>query len=371
MILSQLTIKRFAILVFTIGCINIFYSQDTTYVYFYKEYSSAQNLSGAEYIQKTFQSNDRWVQAIYWASGQVKTWSTFKDETLVILDGDYINYYKNGSIKTKGNYINGLEDGEWNWWHENKAQFMKVNYQKGFKTGKVKAWHPNGNKLFESEIFIKEKDKYQRKWFSDSLSIFQRVDLIDGNFIGECKTWFENGDLKSYKKYNKEGKASSEWITYNPNRTINSKIFYNKGKRTGKWEWFDKKGRICATEEFFEGANSTKHHFDSLGVDIPLVNNENAMYPDGGTQALMLFIQKNIEYPNEAINQNIRGKVWIRFTIDEKGKILSGRVLKGVHPLLDNEALKIIELLPIFEPAIRNNQVSVSTLSIPISFNIQ
>lgn len=81
-------------------------------------------------------------------------------------------------------------------------------------------------------------------------------------------------------------------------------------------------------------------------------------------------ILKNFEYPEIAQNMGIEGIVKIEFVIDEMGKIQDLKTF-GPDSVLENEAIRIINLLPIFIPAKgkRNKAVSVK-YSIPLTFKL-
>lgn len=64
-------------------------------------------------------------------------------------------------------------------------------------------------------------------------------------------------------------------------------------------------------------------------------------YP-GGEKALFEFIQQNIKYPKEALEQKKEGSVQMRIIIDEHGEVSNARVMRGICPSLDEEALRVI-----------------------------
>lgn len=74
-------------------------------------------------------------------------------------------------------------------------------------------------------------------------------------------------------------------------------------------------------------------------------------YPEGKV-ALFRFLAKNIKYPTLAQENNIKGRVDVRFVVNEDGKLSNFEVVKGVHPYLDKEALRVAKLLPYFIPAL-------------------
>lgn len=90
-----------------------------------------------------------------------------------------------------------------------------------------------------------------------------------------------------------------------------------------------------------------------------------ATYP-GGITELMKFIIDNFEYPQE---HDVIGKVYIRFAIMKSGAIENIKVLKGVSPAVDNEARRVIALMPDWIPAENNGQIVNSWVTIPISIH--
>ena len=80
-------------------------------------------------------------------------------------------------------------------------------------------------------------------------------------------------------------------------------------------------------------------------------------------------IIKNFKYPDQAIELGINGKVYVLFVVDSKGKISNIRT-RGPHKLLENEASRIISLLPKMEPGKQRNRSVGVPYSIPINFKL-
>ena len=82
----------------------------------------------------------------------------------------------------------------------------------------------------------------------------------------------------------------------------------------------------------------------------------------------MQFIQDNMIYPPEAVKDKIEGRVITQFVINEDGSIGQAKVVRGVHPLLDEEVLRIVSLLPKFMPAKQNGKCIKVVYTLPITF---
>lgn len=91
----------------------------------------------------------------------------------------------------------------------------------------------------------------------------------------------------------------------------------------------------------------------------------------GGIEKLIEFIQKKLVYPKEARELGISGKVIVSFVVDVKGKIQDVKVIEGVHPLLDEEAIRVVKSMPRWKPgSIKNKKVKVE-FKLPLSFTLK
>lgn len=83
---------------------------------------------------------------------------------------------------------------------------------------------------------------------------------------------------------------------------------------------------------------------DKVKDGVYLVCEEMPEYP-GGADSLRADLVRSIKYPVEASKKGIQGKVYITFVVDEKGKIDNAKVIRGVDPMLDKEALRVVSSL--------------------------
>jgi periplasmic protein TonB len=90
----------------------------------------------------------------------------------------------------------------------------------------------------------------------------------------------------------------------------------------------------------------------------------------GGDAALSKFIASNVQYPENARDNNIEGKVIIRFCVMTDGNINKISVIKSVDPELDNEAIKVVKKLPAFKPGKKAGVTVPVWYMVPISFAI-
>ena len=91
----------------------------------------------------------------------------------------------------------------------------------------------------------------------------------------------------------------------------------------------------------------------------------------GGDVALMKFIKDNMIYPPEALKNRIEGKVIIEFVVTKTGKVGKVKVVRSVNKELDQEAVRLIKMLPDFSPGRNNVGEPVNVwYTLPVSFNL-
>ncbi len=90
----------------------------------------------------------------------------------------------------------------------------------------------------------------------------------------------------------------------------------------------------------------------------------------GGVIALKRYIATHVVYPAIARENGIEGTVFLRFEVTKTGKVGKVELQKGVDPLLDNEAIKVIKSLPRFKPGEQNGKKVSVWYSIPVTFKL-
>lgn len=90
----------------------------------------------------------------------------------------------------------------------------------------------------------------------------------------------------------------------------------------------------------------------------------------GGQDELATFVNENIEYPEDALQDGIEGLVEVGFTVDQEGNISDVHTIKGVNASLNAEAERIVRNFPNWVPQQVNSEFVKSNVSIPIRFEI-
>jgi periplasmic protein TonB len=91
----------------------------------------------------------------------------------------------------------------------------------------------------------------------------------------------------------------------------------------------------------------------------------------GGNKAMYDFINANIQYPEIAKDNNIQGKVILNFCVTYKGTIDKVSVLKGVDESLNNEAIRVIKMLPEWKPGKQAGKPVNVWFQVPVTFQLK
>lgn len=113
-----------------------------------------------------------------------------------------------------------------------------------------------------------------------------------------------------------------------------------------------------------ENAEKDKNYFFVV-ENMPMFNGK-----DKYREEFTKFLNQKIKYPQEAIDKRIGGRIFVQFIIDKNGYIKNAKVLKGVHPSLDQEALRIIYSSPKWEPGTQKGKAVDVMLTFPIDFKL-
>ena len=91
----------------------------------------------------------------------------------------------------------------------------------------------------------------------------------------------------------------------------------------------------------------------------------------GGPSALMQFLSSNVKYPKEAYEKNVQGRVIASFVVEKDGSITEAVIRKSIDPLLDAEALRVVNAMPKWQPGMQNGEAVRVKYTVPITFKLQ
>ncbi len=133
---------------------------------------------------------------------------------------------------------------------------------------------------------------------------------------------------------------------------------------------------------FSDAALDANHYGEEVSNESAIVSTEeivseskdvqksSASFP-GGEVAMFKFLSQNLRYPEQCAQKNIQGRVLVQFLVQKDGSISDAKVIDGVDPQLDAEAIRVVESMPKFEPATENGEAVAEWFTLPINFKLQ
>ena len=130
-----------------------------------------------------------------------------------------------------------------------------------------------------------------------------------------------------------------------------------------KWGfWYDGNKSLLTGESKEENSDVEDKIFDSV--------EEMPSFP-GGVGALNNWLDNNIQYPKQAKDTGVQGRVIIKFIIEKDGSISNAKVSRSLDTDLDNEALRLVKSMPKWNPGKQNGTEARVRYSVPVNFRLQ
>ena len=195
---------------------------------------------------------------------------------LIINDGKYTSFYKDGSIKENGVYVNNLKVGLWIEFYNNSNIKSEIDFINGnglfkeyYETGELllKGKYINNKKNGKWEEFNIEGNKYREYYYLNDKVNSNRLAFLwydsgykksegylmlindkiawDGDYI----EYYENGIIYTEGSYD-NGIKDGVWKEYYPNRSVKSIKYYKDGNPFGKWTFYNENGDVVKFENY-------------------------------------------------------------------------------------------------------------------------
>jgi periplasmic protein TonB len=200
------------------------------------------------------------------------------------------------------------------------------------------------------------------EWVRNHQPVYQMPSITVG-LDNSLPSVFSSGleSIKSEKTnstHQVTSKPSPDWKTISEKAEEESKEITSSEKETNT--------------EKSEGGNS-----GHTGAGIPWGSGEVFLAADvipqfeGGREGLSKYLSKNVHYPSEAIERSIQGTVLVCFVVTSEGSVKDAKIVKGIDPVLDNEALRVVSGMPLWRPGLRAGKPVNIVLTLPIRFDLR
>ena len=91
----------------------------------------------------------------------------------------------------------------------------------------------------------------------------------------------------------------------------------------------------------------------------------------GGEQAMMKFVSENVQYPEEAKEKEISGRVLVGFIVEKDGSVNEVKIVRGIGGGCDEEAVRVVKAMPKWKPGKQDGKTVRVSYTMPFFFKMQ
>lgn len=294
------------------------------------------------------------------------------------LNGEYKMWYPDGQMSFYGNYRNNLKHGDFESFSLDGKSMRKGTYEAGqlisgvsvvqdliYLKPDVPAQFPGGDDTLHMYMNKKVAEMKSFKTLRDDEIIPIRLKLTV-NYLGqinkmEIEGWYAKRELEIvdhiFKNFPDLNPALLEGAPVSSLLSMNLLLVKDGLERYYEHDL----DRILMDSTIYEvEEDSIENSNFTLVEEMPEFS--------GGQMAMHKIIAQTIKYPVYAQEHGIQGKVFVRFVINENGSISNARIAKGVHPMLDAEAIRVVRSMPKWKPGRKEGKAVKVSYTVPINF---
>jgi TonB family protein len=256
-------------------------------------------------------ASGQYVQKIFYPEKKVMTHLiTFSDKKFRIRDGVYREWYDNGRPWKEGAFQNNLAEGIW--------QFYSFDDGSRTSQGPMQNGKPEG------------------QW-----------------------SYFNKEGILQYEQYFQDGRLHGQYRAFDLNGQVTTLRTYENGELTA--------------EQFFrDGAPVDSIKLQEVFPYLAECEQEDPEVQKACSQQKFLeTIYKEIKYPRKARELGIQGEAVFRFVIEKDGALAQAVALRGVCAEMETECLRVIDLLPAWNPGRQNGRAVRVQFNLPIRFRLE
>lgn len=227
-------------------------------------------------------------------------------------NGTITDYYLNDHIYRKGRYINGNKEGEFVSYHKNGNTKSEGRYDNDKKVGAWQHYYEDGSP--RQNVYFENGQLYVDQFWDEQGNL--KVD----RGTGEYEAFYEYASIRLKEK--------GKFVDY---------------QKEGLWSGYTEKGELYFEEKYNNGELVQAHRFDEEENKIYYQKKIEQAEPGDGLDAFYDFVSKKLEYPAFARQNNIQGKVLIKFIIDKEGRLLEAKAISSPHQVLSEEAESVVK----------------------------
>ncbi|MBA3901733.1 MAG: tetratricopeptide repeat protein, partial [Bacteroidetes bacterium] len=174
-------------------------------------------------------------------------------------------YYTNGTISSKGNYVDGEKDGLFIYYYKNGQKSRESNFKKGEVHGEFTLYYEDGKKR-RTGFYENGKQQGIQKDYNKAGHLTNIANYKDDESDGKFLIYFDMGEAyKKYEGYYLKGKLNDSLYEYYDNGAIDAIEIYKNGQLNGERKEFHRNGQLKSVVKYIEGVREGeyKSYFDN------------------------------------------------------------------------------------------------------------
>ncbi len=236
----------------------------------------------------------------------------------------------------------------------------RENYKKGSEALQAKKY----NKAISLLSLSIEKNPTANGYFNRAVAYYHTGDTC--HFCMDLKKAIELNDTEARRLH----KEKCRYSIFRPN--VPDSVKY----KIPEADQLEIEHEKCGTDTTIYVIINSKNNSERLNFNLLFNDTVVFMFADnipefpGGDKARFNFISKNIQYPQDAILNNLQGSVYVSFIVEKDGSISEIKILKGIGGSCDEEAIRLVKSMPKWMPAKQDGTPVRFLYNLPIHFSL-
>jgi antitoxin component YwqK of YwqJK toxin-antitoxin module len=262
-----------------------------------------------------------------------------------VLDGTYVAYYTNGTVKTRGQYTDNQATGRWEYFYENGQPKMRGPLRNNRNAGYWEYFFENGQLQMAGAVYDSTR---QGAWqfYYESGQPKQEGSFEAGQRTGVWQEYYEGGALKSQSMHRQDtvyyqgfyasgarqlegtkvkGRNEGRWKSYYDTGELQAEGAYHNGTRQGPWKFYYQNGKVSSVGDFLDGSSVGKwtYYYENGAVSAEGAER------DGVKEGYWKLYHSNGDFKGETIFN--RGDGTYREYYDDGALKVKGHIVDGVN----------------------------------------
>lgn len=279
------------------------------------------------------------------------------------------DYYMDGTLQMEGLFVT------------TDTQMLSTAAYRLFRYGQFTYYYPDGKKESEGAFRYGQLDGEWTYYYEGSGKVSSVGKYKVGKEDSVWRYFDEEGKLTDLESYD-NGVLDGYLGSFYPSGQVKEQSIFDKGERKGIREFFYPDGTLKKTITYLDGKEGEKVCYTNEGEKVGCEENEDSnnapevfRYVERIPEApfnVNEYIGEHLRYPKEAIKDDIEGKIYVKFVVDEEGYITK---VESVSPYenisLQAAAMNIVASMPRWKPGSQNGKNVKVYYTIPIAFRLE